>query len=206
MVECTAKAFTEGEDKITMSDAITLHFSVEYKNLAPDETPGYTHGNNFPFLKRQHWFVIVSDGATQTQVILTSQLDFKDKKGKDCNKAVFELKQRFGRPGNFSFHISFKCDAYVGFDQEVDLQFEVLKDDENRVIPEYSKEDLDAINGPSYVEQLVSGETTKDEDSDDPEEDQIEALKKKLEQAGLKDAAVRRDKKVSEENELVTNK
>lgn len=65
IVKCEAKAFTEGEDKITMSDAITLHFSVEYTNLAKDETPGYTHSNTFGFLKRQHWWIIVSDGATQ---------------------------------------------------------------------------------------------------------------------------------------------
>jgi hypothetical protein len=205
IVKCEAKAFTEGEDKITMSDAITLHFSVEYTNLASDETPGYTHSNSFGFLKRQAWWIIVADGATQSQVILAQQLEFKDKDGNDSNKAVFELKQRFGRAGNFSFHISFKCDAYVGFDQDIAMSFEVLKDDENRVIPEYSQEDFEAVNGPSYVETLMSGDT-KDEDSDDPNEDQLETLKKKLEQAGLKDATERRDKKVSDENELIKTK
>ena len=51
--------------------------------------PGYTHSNSFGFLKRQAWWIIVADGATQSQVILAQQLEFKDKDGNDSNKAVF---------------------------------------------------------------------------------------------------------------------
>jgi hypothetical protein len=65
IVECKAEAFTEGETSITMSDAITLKFTVTYPNYAPNEAPGYVHSTNFPFLKRQKWYLIVSDGATK---------------------------------------------------------------------------------------------------------------------------------------------
>ncbi len=85
------------------------------------------------------------------------------------------------------------------------MSFDVLKDDETRTILEYSQEDFEAVNGPSLVETLMTGDT-KDEDSDDPNEDQIEVLKKKLEQVGLQDATVQRDKKVSDENELIKRK
>lgn len=52
IVECKAEAFTEGENTITMSDAITLKFSITYTNLSEDQAPGYVHSANFPFVKR----------------------------------------------------------------------------------------------------------------------------------------------------------
>jgi hypothetical protein len=76
------------------------------------------------------------------------------------------------------------CDSYIGFDKEVELKFTVQEEDKDRVIPEYSIEDVEAINGPTLVESLMSGDTTRDDDSD-PDEDQAEALKKKLKAAGL---------------------
>lgn len=69
------------------------------------------------------------------------------------------------------FHAIFKCDSYVGFDKEVDLKFEVREDDRDRVIEEYTLEDIEAINGPTMVESLIAGDTTRDDDSD-PDEDQ----------------------------------
>jgi hypothetical protein len=117
-------------------------------------------------VKRQSWFLIVTDGATKEMVIMVTKMDFRDKDGNDTNTAVFELKQRFGKAGSFSFFAMFKCDAYVGFDREVELKFDIKEDDPSRVIPEYSQEDFEAVNGPSMVETLISGDTTKDEDSD----------------------------------------
>jgi hypothetical protein len=164
-----------------------------------DQAPGYVHSANFPFLKRQKWHLIVTDGATQENVIVHTPLDFKNKKGKDCNMATFEIKQRFGKSGQFSFHAIFMCDSYVGFDKEVDLKFEVKEEDRDRVIPEYSLEDVEAINGPTMVESLMAGETTRDDDSD-PDEDQAEALSKKLNAAGLGESS----KKVTDQaSELV---
>lgn len=66
------------------------------------------------------------------------KMDFRDKKGKDTNTSVFELKQRFGKAGQFSFFVIFKCDSYIGFDREIELKFDVKEDDENRTIPDYS--------------------------------------------------------------------
>jgi hypothetical protein len=146
------------------------------------------HSNNFPYLKRQKWHLIVADGATHEMVLFNTPLDFKDKKGKDCNTATFEVKQRFGKSGQFSFHAFFKCDSYVGFDKEVTLKFDVLEEDRERVIPDYSVEDMEAINGPTMVESLMAGDTTRDDESD-PDEDQTEALAKKLSAAGLSNAS-----------------
>ena len=194
VVEVSAKAFTEDAAVMTMTDVITLCFSVKYTNLAEHEAPGYVHSANFPFLKRQKWYLLVTDGATREFVIACAPLDFKDKEGKDSNVAKLEIKQRFGKAGQFSFHAYFICDSYIGFDKEVELKFTVLEEDKDRVIPEYSQEDILAINGPSLVESLMTGDSTRDEDSD-PDEDQEEALRKKLKAAGIG--------KVHEETQLV---
>jgi hypothetical protein len=65
IVEVAAEAFTEDEKTMTMIDAITLRFSVKYTNLKDNEAPGYVHSPSFPFLKRQKWYLIVTDGATR---------------------------------------------------------------------------------------------------------------------------------------------
>lgn len=106
---------------------------------------------------------------TKETVIACAPMEFR-KDGKDSNTASLEIKQRFGRPGQFAFHAIFKCDSYVGFDKEVDLKFAILEEDKNRVIPEYSQEDVEAINGPSMVESLIAGDTTREEDSDAEED------------------------------------
>lgn len=178
IVEVKAEALCEGEKSITMTDVITLRFTVKYTNLPAGQAPGYVHSDVFPFLKRQKWYLIVADAMTKEQVISFNQFSFKKKKkdkpeedtNEDSNEAVVTIKQRFGKAGNFAFHAFFMSDSYIGFDKEVELKFSVKEVEEDRVVPEYSAEDLNAINGPTMIEQMLAGDTTKDEDSD-PEED-----------------------------------
>ena len=146
LISVSAEAFTEGEDKMTATDAITLKFKLKYDNLEEKETPGYIHSAKFPFMKRQNWTLIFVDGKTKETIIAIEKL-----LPKDGNSATFELKQRFGQVGKFTFYVYFKTDSYVGFDKELPFEFEIVADDKNRVIPPYAKEDLDAVKGPSMV-------------------------------------------------------
>jgi hypothetical protein len=43
LINIEAKAFTEGEAEITMSDAVTLQFKITLPNLKEKEYPGYVH-------------------------------------------------------------------------------------------------------------------------------------------------------------------
>lgn len=45
-------------------------------------------------------------------------------------------------------------DSYVGFDKEILLDFELVKDDPNREIEEYSKETLDAVKKPGLLQSV----------------------------------------------------
>ena len=52
LISVEAKAFTEGEEKMTATDAITLKFELKYDLLGEKDTPGYVHSMKFPFLKK----------------------------------------------------------------------------------------------------------------------------------------------------------
>jgi hypothetical protein len=43
LINIEAKAFTEGEAEMTMSDAVTLQFKITLPNLKEKEYPGYVH-------------------------------------------------------------------------------------------------------------------------------------------------------------------
>lgn len=43
VVNVEARAFVEGENELTVQDAITLQFKIKYQNLNDKEFPGYIH-------------------------------------------------------------------------------------------------------------------------------------------------------------------
>ena len=61
------------------------------------------------------------------------------------------MKQRFGRAGKFQFHCFIMNDSFVGFNKEVAIEVDVLKDDPDRVVEDYSQEDKDAVKGPTMI-------------------------------------------------------
>lgn len=101
----------------------------------------------------------------------------------DCNEVKFEMKQRFGRAGEFRFKCFLMNDSYIGFDKEVQIEVNVVKDDPDRVIEEYSIEDQEAVKGPGLVQSMMQGEDSEDGDTSD---DNPEVLLRKLEEAGIK--------------------
>lgn len=84
-------------------------------------------------------------------------------------------------------------DSYVGFDKEILLDFELVKDDPNREIEEYSKETLDAVKKPgllqSVMDQQIEESSSEEEEEDDDKpkaktnqvtaDDEMERLRKK---------------------------
>ena len=194
LISVEAEAFTEGEDKMTATDAITLKFTLKYDNLEEKETPGYVHSAKFPFLKRQNWTLIFVDGKTKETIIAIEKL-----LPKEGNSATFELKQRFGQVGKFTFYVYFKNDSYLGFDKELPFEFEIVADDKNRVIPPVMQEDIDAVKGPSMVQSMLDQKPEDESESDEENENEFESLKDKLRKAGLGSAVEAKGKKVESE-------
>lgn len=149
LVTVTAEAFTEGEEKITQTDVVTLKFTLKYDNLGEKDIPGYVCSSKFPFMKRQNWNLVFVDKHKENIIAIEKLIP------KEGNLSTYELKQRFGQVGNFTFYCYFMNDSYVGFDKEMPFQFEIFPDDKNRVVEPYAKEDIDAVKGPTMVQSML---------------------------------------------------
>lgn len=152
-IDVSAKAFTEGEKEMTMSDFITIEIRIKLTNLKDDEFPGYVHSQAYPHLKKQGFWVVISD-MMKERTIIAHKLIFHAKKQTEIrlkdqaeidkeplNEEIIEIRQQFKVMQKFQFICTFMNDSYVGFDKEIPLEFEVVQDDTTRVIEEYSKED-----------------------------------------------------------------
>jgi hypothetical protein len=110
------------------SDFITWKFKIQYPNLKENEFPGYVHSRSYPYLKKQQWYLMITD-ESKTNIVLVSKMMLRASKSEEgrvtpieeikkepLNDAIFELRQRLGRPGHFRFMANFMNDSYIGFD------------------------------------------------------------------------------------------
>lgn len=181
LVTVANKVWVDGEDMITAADIITFQITITYDNLPENQCPGYIHSENYPFVRKANWYIVITDAQTKSNVIQVERLQAKD----GSNVCKFEMKQRFGRAGKFAFHCFISNDCYVGFDKEMSIEVDVMAEDPSRVTYEYSKEDHDAVKGPGLVQGMLQGED-EDDDDDESSDDNPEVLFKQLEDAGLK--------------------
>lgn len=137
----------EGESTITASDIISFTINIKYDQLPETVGPGYIHSANYPFVKKSNWYIVIVDAQTKENVIQIERLQ-----AVDTNVCKFEMKQRFGRAGKFQFHCFIMNDSFIGFDKEIGIEVDVLRDDPNRVVEEYSQEDKEAVKGPGLVQ------------------------------------------------------
>ena len=73
------------------------------------EKSGYVHSKNYPYLKRDNWFLIITD-ETFTGLAAVEKLEITD------NFYVKEFKERVQRPGKISFTAILTNDSYKGLD------------------------------------------------------------------------------------------
>ena len=146
LITVTSKVEVEGETTMTASDIISIKIELKYDNLDEKTGPGYVCSAAYPFLKKHQWHIIVTDAQTRENIVQIERIN-----ADECNVAKFEMKQRFGRVGLFQFHVFIVNDSFIGFDKEIDIDIDVKKDDPDRVIEDYAKEDQDAAKGPSMV-------------------------------------------------------
>jgi hypothetical protein len=54
-------AFVQGEEEIVVGDILTCKLVVEYLMLEPGQRSGYVHSKHYPYLKKDNWFLIITD-------------------------------------------------------------------------------------------------------------------------------------------------
>jgi len=61
LVKLTMTAYVEGEEEIVVGDILTCKLTVDYYNLDKGQKSGYVHSKHYPYLKRDNWFLIITD-------------------------------------------------------------------------------------------------------------------------------------------------
>jgi len=172
-----------GEEEACVGDVLTCKMTVEFLNLEKGQKTGFVHSKEYPFLRRDNWFLIITDEqmlglAAVEKIPLT-----------DCIYEK-EFKERIQRPGKISFTCVLVNDSYRGLDQVQKVEVTVLEEPTNRETFEYSKYDLKEIRALNPVQAAMIDQANEDTDSDEEGDDEAAELRKKLKSAGLKKATV----------------
>ena len=170
------EAFVEGEDEVVVGDILTCKLRVDYYNLKSGQKSGYVHSKHYPYLKRDNWFLIITDeaftGLAAVEKIVVSENYFEK-----------EFKERIQRPGKIAFTAILANDSYKGLDQTAKVEVNVVATAQNRKNIEYTKEDIKAIKEPTMLQSAL--EMEEEETDEDEELDETEELAAKLRAAGL---------------------
>ena len=170
-------AYVEGEDEIVVGDILTCKMRVDYYNMPDGQKSGYVHSKHYPYLKRDNWFLIITDEtftglAAIEKLVVTG--NFFEK----------EFKERITRPGKISFTAILTNDSYKGLDQFSKVEVAVVEKAEHRKTIEYAKSDIKAIKEQNMLAAALMEEEETDEDEAD-EVDEATELQNKLKAAGL---------------------
>lgn len=176
LVKLSMTAFVEGEDEIVVGDILTCKLRVDYHNLQPGQKSGYVHSKHYPYLKRDNWFLIITDetftGLAAVEKIVVTENYFEK-----------EFKERIQRPGKIAFTAILTNDSFKGLDQFSKVEVDVIEKATNRQTYDYSKEDIKAIKEPTLLQSAL--EIEEEETDEDEELDEADELRNKLRAAGL---------------------
>lgn len=138
LVNLKMEAFVPGEEDICVGDILTCKLRVDYRNLKKGEQSGYVHSRTYPYLRRDTWYLIVTDNNMMGLAAvekLNVEEDFFEK----------EYQERITRPGPIDFTVILVNDCYKGLDQFEKHSVNVLVESHTRREIKYRKADLRAI-------------------------------------------------------------
>lgn len=109
LVKLEMKAFVEGEEDIVVGDLLTCKLKVTYPNLKKGEQSGYVHSHSYPYLRRDTWYLIITDTAL-------SGIACVEKLPIDEDVYEKQFLERINRPGPITFVAILANDSYKGID------------------------------------------------------------------------------------------
>lgn len=178
LVKLSMSAFVEGEDEIVVGDILTCKLRVDYYNLEKGQKSGYVHSKKYPYLKRDNWFLIITDeqftGLAAIEKLTVTENFFEK-----------EFKERIQRPGKIAFTAILTNDSYKGLDQFSKVEVNVVPQATNRKVYQYAKEDIKAIKEPNMIQSALEMEEDETDEDEGDEVDEETELKNKLKAAGL---------------------
>lgn len=178
LVKLTMEAGVTGEDEACVGDVLTCKMTVEFLKLNDGQRTGYVHSKEYPFLRRDNWFLIITD-EQMLGLAAVEKIPLNDR------VYVKEFKERIQRSGRISFTCVLVNDSYRGLDQVQKVEVNVLEQPTNRETIEYSKFDLKEIRALNPVQAAMIDQANEDTESDEEGDDEAAELRKKLASAGL---------------------
>mmetsp|Transcript_11126 Transcript_11126/g.18669 ORF Transcript_11126/g.18669 Transcript_11126/m.18669 type:complete len:294 (+) Transcript_11126:1362-2243(+) len=184
LVKLKMEVFVPGEEDIVVGDILTCKLRVDYRNLKKKEQSGYVHSKHYPYLRRDTWYLIVTDNNFQGLAAvekLNVEEDFFEK----------EYKERITRPGPIDFTVILVNDCYKGLDQQEKHSVIVFPESYSRKEIKYRKADLRAIKDTAVFFKKDPDDLESDSDEkadkliDQKLDDDFNELLKKLKEAGL---------------------
>lgn len=131
-------AEVEDEEECVVGDVLTCKLTVKFKNLESGQKTGFAHSKHYPFLKRDNWFLIITDEHLQSLASVEKLY---------LNDSVFEkeFKERIHRPGRIAFTAILTNDSYRGLDQMKKVEVDVKMKATKRKEIDYTKYDLKEV-------------------------------------------------------------
>jgi hypothetical protein len=93
-----------------VGDILTCKLRVDFLKLKDGERSGYVHSKTYPYLKKDNWFLVITDEQFQGLAAV-------EKLEVTGNFFEKEFKERIQRPGKISFTAILTNDSYKGLDQ-----------------------------------------------------------------------------------------
>ena len=159
LVNLQIDAFVPGEEDVIVGDMLTCTLRVDYKNLKKGEQSGYVHSKHYPYLRRDTWYLIITD-ETLTGLAAVEKLnveeDFFEK----------EYQERITRAGPINFTAILCNDCYKGLDQHQKRCVNITTTSTIRKDYKYKKADLRGIK-----DTAIFFKRDPDQDSEDSEQE-----------------------------------
>jgi len=171
LVKLKMEAFVDGEDEVVVGDILTCKLTVDYIKLEKGTRSGYVHSKDYPYLKKDNWFLIITDEQFMGLAAV-------EKLTVTGNTYVKEFKERIQRPGKISFTAILTNDSFKGLDQQSKVEVEVVETAVNRQRIDYMKEDIKAIKEAGIIQSALMGEEETDSDEDDDVDEATELANK----------------------------
>ena len=139
VLDVVIEAGTLGHDEVCVNDLLNVKIKVNLSKLQKGQQMGYVHSRQYPFLKKDEWFLLITDRSL-TSIAMVEKIDFEDKE-----EYVKEFQEKITRIGPINFVVLLVNDSYKGLDMLDTIELEVTQEREQTIgykEYEYLKEDL----------------------------------------------------------------
>jgi translocation protein SEC63 len=170
-LKVTASAFVDEEDekekeKIAEGDLVTVKVKIERLNLQEGEKAGLVHSSQFPRLKLEKLWILITDPESKRLFYLKPVLS-QDRVVEDSDfkfpigPGALNLK-----PGKQRWEVIVKSDSYYGLDFLAPLEFEVLPEKDVKKEIFVHPDDQKIEKQATWIQSVMSG-LQNDESSDE---------------------------------------